>query len=106
MKTKPNTKTKPTAEKKSASQPSFKSSAPGEDEIREYAYHLYLQSGCIPGRDEDNWREAEACLSMDIPLHRAHVRMHHHLNRAARHCDIGDAAAIACEALDAKHLAA
>jgi hypothetical protein len=35
---------------------------PTEDEIRDYAYHLYLQSGCIPGRDLANWQEAESCL--------------------------------------------
>ena len=32
---------------------------PTEDQIRAYAYRLYVESGCIPGRDLDNWREAE-----------------------------------------------
>jgi hypothetical protein len=35
---------------------------PGEEDIREYAYHLYVQSGCAPGRDLANWTEARACL--------------------------------------------
>ncbi|QER42812.1 DUF2934 domain-containing protein [Thermodesulfobacterium sp. TA1] len=30
-----------------------------EDEIRMVAYELYVKSGCIPGRDLDNWLEAE-----------------------------------------------
>jgi len=30
-----------------------------EEEIRQVAYELYLRSGCAPGRDLDNWLEAE-----------------------------------------------
>ncbi|MCS7215232.1 MAG: DUF2934 domain-containing protein [Thermodesulfovibrio sp.] len=30
-----------------------------EDEIRQVAYEIYLKSGCLPGRDIDNWLEAE-----------------------------------------------
>lgn len=30
-----------------------------EEEIRRVAYEIYVQSGCIPGRDLDNWLEAE-----------------------------------------------
>jgi len=30
-----------------------------EEEIRMVAYELYVKSGCIPGRDLDNWLEAE-----------------------------------------------
>jgi len=37
-----------------------------EDEIRDYAYHLYDQSGYAAGRDLDNWLEAKACLSSGI----------------------------------------
>ena len=37
-------------------------SAPGETAIRDYAYHLYEQSGHVPGRDLENWLEASACL--------------------------------------------
>lgn len=30
-----------------------------EEEIRQVAYELYVKSGCIEGRDFDNWLEAE-----------------------------------------------
>ncbi len=30
-----------------------------EEEIRQVAYEIYLHSGCFPGRDLDNWLEAE-----------------------------------------------
>ena len=72
---------------------------PGEDEIRDYAHHLYVQSGNLAGRDTDNWLEAEACLRSNIPKHRSHALLHHHLNPP------GDAASIACAALDIKNLA-
>ena len=49
-----------------------------EDEIRDYAYHLYQQSGCIPGHDVDNWIEARACLEANIPREHAHTRLHRH----------------------------
>ena len=35
-------------------------------EVREYAYHLYVQSGRIPGRDLDNWLDAEATLKASL----------------------------------------
>lgn len=35
---------------------------PSEDDIRDYAYHLYVQSGMVEGNDVKNWLEAEACL--------------------------------------------
>lgn len=35
---------------------------PAEAEIRAYAHQLYVQSGCVPGRDLENWLEAEAYL--------------------------------------------
>ena len=57
---------------------------PTEDEIRDYAYHLYQQSGCIPGRDVDNWLEAKACLEANIPRQHAHARLHRHRHPAAR----------------------
>jgi hypothetical protein len=75
---------------------------PTEEEIRDYARHLYVQSGCLPGRDQDNWLEAEACLRANIPKHRSHARLHQHLNPARTE----DAAVVACAAIDAKHLAA
>jgi len=40
---------------------------PTEDENRDYAYHLYEQSGRIPGRDLENWFEASACLRANLP---------------------------------------
>lgn len=29
------------------------------EEIRQVAYEIYIHSGCIPGRDIDNWLQAE-----------------------------------------------
>lgn len=57
------------------------SAEPSEDDIRAYAYHLYEQSNCAPGRDLENWWEAIACLNANIPAHRSHGRLYHHLNR-------------------------
>jgi hypothetical protein len=53
---------------------------PTEDDIRAYAYHLYQQSGCVPGHDLDNWLEARACILSNIPVHRSRSRLHRHLN--------------------------
>lgn len=39
------------------------SQPPTEAEIRACAHELYVRSGWIPGRDEENRREAEAWLS-------------------------------------------
>lgn len=30
-----------------------------EEEIKQIAYEIYVKSGCIPGRDLENWLEAE-----------------------------------------------
>lgn len=49
-----------------------------EDEIRDYAYHLYQQSGCVPGHDVENWLEAKACLEANIPREHSRVRLHRH----------------------------
>jgi hypothetical protein len=49
-----------------------------EAEIRDYAQHLFEQSGRIPGRDLDNWLEAKACLEAHIPRHLTHLRLHRH----------------------------
>ena len=54
--------------------------APTEDDIRDYAYHLYQQSSCVPGHDVDNWLEATACLKANIPAHCSHSRLHQHVN--------------------------
>ena len=57
--------------------------APSDDEIRGYAFHLYEQSGCVPGHDLDHWLEATACLQANIPAAQSHHRLHHHVHGAA-----------------------
>jgi hypothetical protein len=52
---------------------------PTEDDIRDYAYHLYVQSGCLPGHDLENWLEATACLKANIPSHQSRTRLHRHV---------------------------
>ena len=49
-----------------------------EEEIRDYAKHLFVQGGSVIGHDDDNWLEAEACLSANIPKESSRTRMHHH----------------------------
>jgi uncharacterized HAD superfamily protein len=47
-----------------------------EEEIKKIAYELYEKSGCIPGRDLENWLEAEKIVlskygfleQKDVPL--------------------------------------
>jgi len=56
---------------------------PTESDVREYAYHLYVESGYVPGRDLDNWLEAEACLCANIPKEESHTRLHRHLSRSS-----------------------
>jgi hypothetical protein len=51
---------------------------PSEDEIRDYANHLYVQRGSLNGHDRDDWLEAEACLGASIPKESSRTRMHHH----------------------------
>jgi hypothetical protein len=51
-----------------------------DEDIRDYAYHLYEQSGSVPGHDLDNWLEATACLKANIPAFRSRTRLHRHLN--------------------------
>jgi hypothetical protein len=53
---------------------------PSEDDIREYAYHLYQQGNRVPGHDLDNWLEATACLKANVPTHRSGTRLHQHVN--------------------------
>jgi hypothetical protein len=64
----------------SAACPAAPITAPSEDDIRDYAYHLYQQSRCVPGHDVDNWLEATACLKANIPAHYSHSRLHQHVN--------------------------
>lgn len=44
---------------------------PGEDDIRECAYRIYLQSGCIPGHDLENWLNAKSQLEAKLARHAA-----------------------------------
>ena len=53
---------------------------PGDEAIRQYAYHLYLESHGAPGHDLDNWFEAKACLQAHIPEQCSRSRLHHHVN--------------------------
>ena len=48
---------------------------PREEDIRDYAYHLYLQGDREPGHDVDHWFEAIAFLSTNNPPRR--VGAHH-----------------------------
>lgn len=63
-----------------------------EEDIRDYAFHLYEQSGCIPGRDLDNWLEAKACLEANIPRHSVHSRLQRHLGRVRGEAEVKEAA--------------
>jgi hypothetical protein len=49
---------------------------PSEAAIRDYANHLYVQRGALPGHDGDDWREAEACLRANIPKEFSRTRLH------------------------------
>jgi len=49
-----------------------------EDEIRDYANHLYVQRGSVNGHHCEDWLEAEACLGANIPKESTRTRMHHH----------------------------
>jgi hypothetical protein len=62
----------------SAGLPSATAPQPSDDEIRDYANHLYVQHGSLNGHDLDDWLEAEACLRADIPKESSRTRMHHH----------------------------
>jgi hypothetical protein len=53
---------------------------PNEEAIRDYAYHLYIQSRCEPGRDLDNWLEATACLKANVPMRSSATRLHWYAN--------------------------
>jgi hypothetical protein len=38
-------------------------------QIQERARDIWLKSGCLPGRDDDNWREAETQLKAELGIH-------------------------------------
>ena len=61
----------------SASQPSATATQPSEDEIRDFANHLFVQRGSLHGQDRDDWQEAEACLRARIPKESSRTRLHH-----------------------------
>ena len=61
----------------SASQTSAIAPQPSDDEIRDYASHLYIQRGSLNGHDCDDWLEAEACLRANIPKESSRTRLHH-----------------------------
>ncbi len=63
-----------------------------EDQVRDYAYHLYEQSNRVPGRDLENWLEASACLRARIPAQESGERLHRHLGEHGR---VGSAAIVA-----------
>ena len=52
---------------------------PTETDIRDYAFHLYEQSGRLEGHDIENWLEARACLEANIPPHHSRSRLHRHV---------------------------
>ncbi|MBK8476939.1 MAG: DUF2934 domain-containing protein [Opitutaceae bacterium] len=54
---------------------------PTEEEIRDYAFHLYEQSNCEPGRDLDNWLEAIDCLKAEVPHHLSASHLHARMSR-------------------------
>ena len=42
--------------------PLERTSGPSLDEIRQRAYELHLERGCVHGRDQDDWLQAERDL--------------------------------------------
>ena len=56
---------------------------PTEHEIREYAYHLYVQRGCTLGHEVEDWIEAHACLCDNISPDTARTNERHVRHSAA-----------------------
>ena len=54
-----------------------------EDDIRDYAYHLYVQNGHRNDRCAENWCEARACLRANIPKEHSHTRLHRYQSLTA-----------------------
>lgn len=40
---------------------------PSNQEISDYAFHLYQQGKCEQGHDVEHWHEATVCLKANIP---------------------------------------
>jgi hypothetical protein len=38
------------------------------DDIRDYAFDLYIKSGCDAAQWEESWREAELCIEARVPI--------------------------------------
>ena len=51
------------------------SQTPTEEEIRDYAYHLFVQRGGVHGYDIDDWLEAESALRENIRKAQARTTM-------------------------------
>ena len=57
---------------------------PSDEEIRDYAHHLYVQRGSQPGHAGDDWLEAAACLAAAIPPESTRTRLHRHTQLTER----------------------
>jgi hypothetical protein len=67
--------------KTDTAQPLERSPLLNEDDVRDYAYHLYVQNGHRNDRCMENWLEARACLEACIPKSESHIRLHRHLQK-------------------------
>lgn len=66
---------------------------PSEDDIRECAYRIYVQSGCIPGRDLENWLDAKSQLEAKLTAQIKNCRARNEsARRAARKTAAGRSA--------------
>ena len=43
--------------------------SPTQQQIEERAREIWRASGCVPGRDEENWHEAETQLKKELSKH-------------------------------------
>jgi hypothetical protein len=53
----------------SEQKPLERTSGPSVDEIRQRAYELHLERGCVHGRDQDDWLQAERDLAEKYEPH-------------------------------------
>jgi len=58
-----NANSKQPQQTKSTSRPAVKLTY---EQIAQRAEHIWRQEGCLPGRDDQNWREAEAQLKAEL----------------------------------------
>jgi hypothetical protein len=71
----------------------YDDSRPSRSEISELAYSYYLERGCEPGREEEDWRRAEAELksshgaSVNRPPQRTVVGVFHSMEQAQKAFD-------------------